>query len=708
MRTTLTTTLLAAALLLSGPAHAGWLDEEPVRFTVPPLRVGDKLLFRLLVTGEAAEATASGGGAAATSTRGALDAPVGGSLVLHVEGTGFALDRFGVERPVDVLAAQMQEEGGAGPLVRCHRLSGGREAVRVDPVGEAFDVGGDATVADAFGLAGTQTWSANATTLARYSGACPGVTPLNGRTLREGDRVALDDVLPEEMGISGEGLSLPAVATTVDGRDALRLSFASGPDADARPPAIEAIVVADLPVVRTVIVRGLLGEGSEIRREVAGIDRGEGPALLPDQGARLPAESPRAAFIAPDRLSFDDAPFAFPLPYAEAYRALRDDPRGAFAAWLRDHPGAHLAMAWFQAASAAASPGSSVGPRAGGWWWLSFEDGDAGFSASIELQEGLATPLGPVGAPAKLAVVRQAEPEDVPRASIPPSPRTADARSLTALLASVEVDPRDATSVFYVAGIPGAGGIPEALMVVSTVSYEDGRSEEGRLVLLDPSRDALFAVAQVRLTSAREGGLLAPPSGGSERMEDAGALSGLAILAGPGVGAGLAAGGAAATGLALLLVIVKFLAVPLFTRLRRDRLLDNPVRARLYERVRAEPGIHLAELTDFAAIGNGAARHHLDQLVKHRLLVETRDGGFVRYFAAGEVPPEVARREMALRGDTARRVYDLLAAEPGLSLRQAGVRLGVSAPSVHRHRRRLEKAGLLPAAPAADVRAVEA
>jgi DNA-binding Lrp family transcriptional regulator len=43
-------------------------------------------------------------------------------------------------------------------------------------------------------------------------------------------------------------------------------------------------------------------------------------------------------------------------------------------------------------------------------------------------------------------------------------------------------------------------------------------------------------------------------------------------------------------------------------------------------------------------------------------------------------------------------VYDLYAREPTIPLREAGARLGLSAPSVHRAKKKLEKAGLLPAA----------
>ncbi len=125
-------------------------------------------------------------------------------------------------------------------------------------------------------------------------------------------------------------------------------------------------------------------------------------------------------------------------------------------------------------------------------------------------------------------------------------------------------------------------------------------------------------------------------------------------------------------------------------------LLENAVRARLLADVRASPGVHRAALVALAGVGQGATRHHLDRLVRAGLLMETRDHGFVRYFVAADVSPERAREEAALHAGSNRRVLDALRAEPGLTLRQIGARLGITAPSVHRSVKRLREAGLLP------------
>lgn len=56
------------------------------------------------------------------------------------------------------------------------------------------------------------------------------------------------------------------------------------------------------------------------------------------------------------------------------------------------------------------------------------------------------------------------------------------------------------------------------------------------------------------------------------------------------------------------------------------------------------PGIHFRELKRAADLSsNGQLRHHLDRLKRQGVLVEIKDGGFKRFFIAGEHDPEVRR-----------------------------------------------------------------
>ena len=686
MRPNPSTTILAAllaAFLLAPSASAGWLSRDPVTIDVPILRVGDRLLLATTVT-------------APDGAREGVDVGASETVVL-VEGVGAVADRFGVPRDVETFRVDHREGGEVVSAARCHRLAGGRDAVRLEPLfgmSASFAWG----TGDLFGLSGRARHEANHTLLALYGGACEEPATLGPRTFRAGDRVRAGDVFPFTAGPDADVLSSPAEAADFHGRQALRFSFdpARMRDPEARGfSALEVVLADGLPAVAAMSVDGRGEfEGVQYRRTVAGIERGAGQPLQPFRGAALPAESPFASFAPPPLRGLDDAAYDFAFRYEEAYQALFQDPTTGFGAWLQKHPRAVL----WTASLGREEPGSDPLVRSGGVWYLAFRDGDAVFRANVQRFDS-PSPLAPAGVAKSFAAHEETLQE--PTSAFVPA-RVADSRSLARAVHGAGVDLSQVVWFTYLAEQHGERGLVQVVFSTTSMTSGDDEGLEVHLDALSGGVDSLYATS---VRTERDGGILAPADGSVRVERTATALS---VLAGPGPGSGLAVGGAAATGLALLLVFLKFVAVPLFTRLRRDRLLDNPVRARLHERIRAEPGIHLAELVDFTGLGKGATRHHVDQLVKHRLVVEAQDGGFARYFCAGEVPPEVARREMVLRAGATREVYDLLAAEPGLSLREAAARLGMAAPTVHRYRKRLEKAGLLPAAPQAHVKPAEA
>jgi predicted transcriptional regulator len=73
---------------------------------------------------------------------------------------------------------------------------------------------------------------------------------------------------------------------------------------------------------------------------------------------------------------------------------------------------------------------------------------------------------------------------------------------------------------------------------------------------------------------------------------------------------------------------VKFFAIafPLFSRLRREEVLDQFTRGQIYGLVRGEPGIHYTKIKKVLKIGNGTLAYHLDVLEKEGFIRSSRDG----------------------------------------------------------------------------------
>jgi hypothetical protein len=131
----------------------------------------------------------------------------------------------------------------------------------------------------------------------------------------------------------------------------------------------------------------------------------------------------------------------------------------------------------------------------------------------------------------------------------------------------------------------------------------------------------------------------------------------------------------------------------LFSRVHKDKLLDNPLRQQLVQRIEAEPGIHHNALVRELGKGKGAAEHHLDKLVDARIVLRHRGTGYTCYFPMG-----TDRRDMAaapaVKSDGARQVLEALRnGVPGV--RGIAIATGLSPSTVSHHLERLRAAGLV-------------
>lgn len=678
---------LAILLLLLAPtAIAGWFTPDPVEVHLPPLRDGDLLRLNTSWAWVPAEGEPQTGREV---------------QVLLLEGGASARDRFGILRDTFAMRVDHVVDGQVTFGERCHQHATGAGVVRREVLfgSHGFGTSWESPVYSV-GLLGMDSRQAsfNTTPLAYFWGNCP--TAVTGVAVaREGDRVRLDALFPgaDYSAWAREPLSEPAERTTFHGRDALRLRYDLRALSGTMDGHLEYVLADGLPgiVAYDVEARSDAGWAHRYRSELEAYEPGQGLPLVPAADATLPSRHPAARTLALDPLAVDDDAYAPAYPYAEAMANLLADPRVSLRAFLRDNPDARLVYAWYDREAR-----NSHAPT---------ESTDGGWSITVG-----------IGDEARNYYTSRARPVDAERQGLPALPketRRVDNFDLGEFDVGWSVPAYDggrqavdSASLLALARTEGLGDVktiwfglfPEqgravpyvALRDVSASAFEGEGAQQGMSINLGVETGALTSIYAAQKVVSSETFLpLGAAGGGTLGQAD---VSTLAALAGPGLGAGLA-GGAAATGLALLIVLLKFLLVPLFTRLKRDALLDNPVRARLYERVRGDAGIHLADLVDFAGIGYGATRHHLEHLVKARLLTELEVDGYKRYYASGEVPPALARRAAVLRSETTRRVYDLLVAEPDLSLREAGRRLDLSAPSVHRIKKRLEKEGLLPA-----------
>lgn len=699
MRTTLLAIL--AAILLLPTAQAGFFARDPYVVAVGEHHAGTTVRWRVTDVFEYADRLVENESTIVVRIEDPSEDPS-----QHGWDGFLVRDAYGVLVKADVYRVDTLWNGEVVQAERCYALQQSGAAVRRDVLlprpGASVSTG--PVGSDSISMASARPVVESLPRSTFDGGSCLGREHLAHRRFGEGHILGLSEALPDLVNprINDDIWSAPAERAEWNGREALvfRFDLARLYEGFANVTGTAVLTVALGGVVKAEFELETPGSAGPQRqrhvREMTGYVGGNGyiPPVV-TRAIQAPARNPAATFVPFDYSApLDDAALQLAYPYAEALAAIRADPTLGFKVYEERVGGAMLSFALYDRRMR--DPSAPIAPTDGGWE-LWFVDPSGGGYQVQTVRLTTPSPASELGAPAKVA--RNHERVGAVGLGFAPFvPEVATGAGIASLVEAYGVAPGRIERLVY-AVPPDEGGHARPALVVSDVSAEDADAENrGLTAYVDLARGGLYGLDE---TTARPGAAGLLPSFPSERNEirpAAPPASGFSALVAPGVGENMAPF-VAVTGLALLLLALKLLLLPLYTRLRRDRLLDNPVRARLYERVRAEPGLHRAELVDFAAIGEGATRHHLRQLVGARLLYETEQDGYVRYFAAGEVPPDVARREAVLRGGSARRVYDLLVAEPRLSLREAGARLGMSAPSVHRTKRKLEEAGLLPLSP---------
>ncbi|MES2154715.1 MAG: winged helix-turn-helix transcriptional regulator [bacterium] len=135
--------------------------------------------------------------------------------------------------------------------------------------------------------------------------------------------------------------------------------------------------------------------------------------------------------------------------------------------------------------------------------------------------------------------------------------------------------------------------------------------------------------------------------------------------------------------------------LPLFSRIARGKLLDNPVRARVHEVITQDPGLSLSDVRTRTGIAWGTAVHHLRRLEDNGMVVSVSQLSRRRYFAA-DTPAASQRTAMAVvMHPTARRIANLVSQQPGLDQTAICQTLGLNNPSASKHLRQFAGQGLV-------------
>jgi predicted transcriptional regulator len=120
----------------------------------------------------------------------------------------------------------------------------------------------------------------------------------------------------------------------------------------------------------------------------------------------------------------------------------------------------------------------------------------------------------------------------------------------------------------------------------------------------------------------------------------------------------------------------------MYTRIKKEYILDNFTRGRIYGYIEANPGEHFNAIKRALDLKNGSLAYHLRTLEKGEFIVAKRDRGYTRFYPKSMKLPEKNIRELI---PVQRNIMGIVTDNPGISQREIADKLEISYQLVHYH-----------------------
>jgi predicted transcriptional regulator len=133
-----------------------------------------------------------------------------------------------------------------------------------------------------------------------------------------------------------------------------------------------------------------------------------------------------------------------------------------------------------------------------------------------------------------------------------------------------------------------------------------------------------------------------------------------------------------------------YFLVPLYSKLNRDKVLNQFLRGQIYGYIMAYPGENYSSIKKALAVENGTLTHHLYILEREGFVTSRVDGRYKRFYPTG------AAQEMKKKATMIQKaILKMIRQSPNLTQTEIAEALGTSKQVVNYHIKSLQKVGLL-------------
>jgi len=124
--------------------------------------------------------------------------------------------------------------------------------------------------------------------------------------------------------------------------------------------------------------------------------------------------------------------------------------------------------------------------------------------------------------------------------------------------------------------------------------------------------------------------------------------------------------------------------IPLYSRLQKDTLADEPTRQKLLRRIYSEPGANFTELKEGLGLHNGTLAHHIYILENHQMITSQRSGRQRLFFPFGSTN-KAKIRTLLITNETQKEIIEIVKDNPGITQSMISQRLDVSRQKINYH-----------------------
>ena len=140
----------------------------------------------------------------------------------------------------------------------------------------------------------------------------------------------------------------------------------------------------------------------------------------------------------------------------------------------------------------------------------------------------------------------------------------------------------------------------------------------------------------------------------------------------------------------VLITIVLVISLVMYSKIKRENLLKNAVRRRIFHHIKENPGKHYRAILSDLDLSMGVLTYHLNRLEKAQYIKSRQDGMFRRFY-----PPGPKTEMRFFLSDIQESILSVIKENKGISQSKIADRIGVSRKVVNYHVNILDQAGLI-------------